>query len=104
MSRDAAKPVGRVTASGYGVLRAGGAVHWYVLAEGPQSVFVADDGRVLAAPADSHTEAELLRRHPDWLVGCYAESRVRRGAVAVQREGIIADLRERANELGGVAA
>jgi hypothetical protein len=100
MTRSADAPIGRIARSGYGVSRAAGAIHWYVLSEGPQAVFVADDGRVRCAPVGTSIERLLAERYPEWFCGCYSY----RAATELTRADIAADLRARACELYGVAA
>lgn len=104
VTRAADKPIGRITKNGYGVGRAAGAIHWYVLYEGPQAAFIDADGRVLCVPVGTATELRLLAQHIDWFIGRY-DCGLRTGRkTLLSRESIVGDLRARARELFGVAA
>lgn len=104
MSRDCKRPIGRVAVSGYGIERTVDAVHWYLRYEGPQSVFMDDDGSVWAAVKGTATELRLLAQHSQWLVGSYEMGDVRSNTERLHRSYLIDDLRERLRELRELAA
>ena len=105
MPRSVDKPIGCITRKHDGLARAAGAAHWYLTYEGPQVVFVSDDGRVFAMPDGSlMAEAWLAHRAP-WLVGRYTQVNDRRNSTfAEMRTQIIADLRCRMAELAQARA
>lgn len=104
MTRCAEVPVAHIRASGYGLDRATRRIHWFVLYEGPQTVFVDDMGTVFAAPDGCITERALMAGHVDWCVGRFESNSTKPRAFQATRDLILENLRERAGELRKVAA
>lgn len=103
--RDPAKPIGKITAGGYGVSRAAGAIHYCLHFHGPQSVFVCDRGYIYVIPQGTPREAEWINTHHAWLIGTYV-LRANRNSIYTSdlRAQIAGDLRARAREIGAAAA
>lgn len=93
------RPIARVNSSGYGLTMVAGRTEWYVIYEGPQSLFVDDDGRAFCVPLGCALMLRWVEHHRAWWVGNFE---VRRGEPL--RRLILGDLRERLRELRSVAA
>jgi hypothetical protein len=64
------KPIARINCcSGYGLEAAAGRIAWYVIYEGPQTVFVDDEGRVFAAQQGCSMMLRWIESHQPWWVG-----------------------------------
>lgn len=94
------RPIARVNSSGYGVSMAASRAEWYVLYEGPQSVFIDDDGRVFCLPQGCALMLRWIEQRASWWVGNFTHGR--RGDPL--RRLILSDLRERLRELRAMAA
>lgn len=93
------KPIARISKSGDGVEIAAGRAAWYVIYEGPQSVFVDDGGHAFSVPQGCALMLRWIDAHCAWWVGNFAAQR----GESVRRL-ILIDLRERLRELRSVAA
>lgn len=105
--RDPEKPIGRIARNGsdIGVFRAAGAIHWYALYEGPQHVFIDDDGRVFALPQGmTHADIWITNRHAWWTGNYHVTGTHGARYRDWVRTDIVADLRVRQAELRGRAA
>ena len=92
-------PIARIKSSGYGVDVAVSRAAWYVIYEGPQTLFVDDEGRAFCAPQGCALMLRWVDARRSWWVGNFEA----RDGESVRRE-ILADLRERLHELRQVAA
>lgn len=92
-------PIARINGSGYGMDAAVGRTAWYVINEGPQTLFVDDDGRVFCMPQGCGLMLRWIETRQSWWVGNF----VTQHGVSVRRL-ILAELRERWRELRTVAA
>lgn len=93
------RPIARINRSGYGLTMAAGRVEWYVIYEGPQSLFVDDDGQAFCVPQGCALMLRWVERRARWWVGNFS---VQRGEPL--RRHVLADLRERLRELRALAA
>jgi len=92
-------PIARINGSGYGMDAAVGRTAWYVIYEGPQSLFVDDDGRAFCMPQGCALMLHWCESRPTWWVGNF-ELRRRESL----RQTIVENLRERMHELRAAAA
>lgn len=104
--RNPEKPIGKITANGYGVARAAGAIHYALHFQGPQSVFVCEQGRVYALPRGTAIAEAWCSKHSEWWIGDYTLGAAYRASVRADqlRGDIESDLRDRAVELKAMAA
>lgn len=102
--RDPRLPLKVLKAGATSLADAAGRVHFVVLYEGPQRVFVDETYRVYACPVGTLPTMRLERAHPKWLVGTYATWGKGRRLSGTLRRVILGDLRERLAELQGCAA
>jgi hypothetical protein len=93
------RPVARINGSGYGLSMAAGRVEWFVIYEGPQSLFVDDEGRAFCLPYGCGLMLRWVEHRRDWWVGNFS---LCRGEAL--RPRILAELRERLGELRAHAA
>ena len=92
-------PIARIKSSGYGVDVAASRAAWYVICEGPQTLFVDDEGRAFCAPQGCALMLRWVDARRSWWVGNFT---VQRGESV--RHLILLELRERLHELRQVAA
>lgn len=92
-------PIARINNSGYGLDNAAARTTWYVLYEGPQSLFVDDEGRAFCVPQGCALMLRWIESHRAWWVGNFS---VQRGEPL--RRHVMTNLRERWRELRTIAA
>jgi hypothetical protein len=93
------RPIARINGSGYGLEIAAGRAEWYVIYEGPQSLFVDDDGAAFCLPQGCTLMLRWIEVRQAWWVGNFT---VHHGEPL--RRLILSDLRERLRELRALAA
>lgn len=104
--RDPERPVGRVVRSGQGVGRLASTIHFFVIYEGTQHVFVDESGNVYCVGEGTCLAMRQCAAHPAWLVGTYYDGvgkRLSRRGESI-RALITDDLLARVGELWKAAA
>lgn len=94
------RQIARINSSGYGLEMAAGRAEWYVIYEGPQSLFVDDDGVVFCMPQGCGLMLRWIEIRRTWWVGNFAV--VRNGEPV--RRLMLENLLERLRELRALAA
>jgi hypothetical protein len=93
------KPIARISKSGEGIDAAASRAFWYVIYEGPQSVFVDDGGQMFALPQGCALMLRWIDAHRAWWVGNFTTQRNQS-----LRALILVNLHARLRELQGVPA
>lgn len=102
--RDRCRAIVRVSRNGYGIERAAGSVHWYVMSEGPQVVFLNASGALYALPQTTPEVSVWLQQRADCWVGNYTLHDATAARARDLRNLIIDDIRARLLELRSVGA
>lgn len=102
--RDPDVPLKAVGAAATGLPIAASRVHFVVLYEGAQRVFMDERRRVYACPVGTVAAERIEQQHPEWMVGTYSTWEHSTRLPNALRRVIIADLRARLDELRGARA